>query len=462
MTKPVEKPKSKKWLIGVGVVVVVLTLGGLLVRGLVTKNKIKTATEINYWGLWEENSVIDGVIADFEAKNPGIKINYIKNEKDNYRTRLKARLGKTSVDEGAPDVFRIHSSWIPMFDEDLARVPAETNKTVQLEGDFFNVYKEDLKVKGSYVAIPLMYDGLSLFYNKGMLETAGINPPKTWWGLQEAAIKLTDRNEAGRIKQAGAALGTTENVDHWSDIVGLMMKQNGVEILKNDSINNKKIQDVLAFYTLFKTKYRVWDESLPPSTVSFAGGKLAFYFGPSWRIFDIEAINPNLKFEVTTVPQLPTLENAPLDKIEKEGLTDYLTNIHWATYWVEGVNSKSKKQKEAWKFLEFLSSKDSLERMYAAASQLRSFGEIYPRKSLADKINTNPKLKAFVSAANDASSGYLSSNTFDDNGVDEEMISYFNDAINGITVKNMETDKVIEGLRKGIEQVAVKYQLGGK
>jgi len=56
---------------------------------------------------------------------------------------------------------------------------------------------------------------------------------------------------------------------------------------------------------------------------------------------------------------LPTLQNISDSSANS---TANLTNIHWATYWAEAVNSQSKHQKEAWKFLEFLASKESLEK----------------------------------------------------------------------------------------------------
>lgn len=453
---PVAKKFKWGWL-AVGIIVVIVL--GLGIKTLGRKEIKNSTVTINYWGLWEEESVLAGVIADYEAKNKGVKINYIKNQKDNYRTRLQAKLAKTATDSDSPDIFRIHSSWVPMFADDLAKVPAEVAKEIELETDFFGVYKEDLKKNGSFVAVPIMYDGLVLYYNKEILDQAKINPPKTWWGLQEAGVKLTKKDETGRIIQAGVGMGVTENVDHWSDIVGLMLKQNGVDVLKNDTVNQKKLEDVLTYYTMFKSEYQVWDESLPPSTLFFANNKLAFYFGPSWRMFDFEAINPGLKYETTGVPQLATLENAEMDKIEREGLTDYLTNIHLATYWTEGVNRKSEKQAEAWKFIEFLASKENLERMYAAASQLRAFGEIYPRKSLAEKLSSTAKLKTFVATADNASSWYLSSRTFDDGGINDLMIGYFNDAINSIVNKSMENAKIIEMLKNGISQVATRYKL---
>jgi ABC-type glycerol-3-phosphate transport system substrate-binding protein len=244
-------------------------------------------------------------------------------------------------------------------------------------------------------------------------------------------------------------------VDHWSDILGLMMKQNGVNPLNTSADNLKKLQDVLTFYTMFNTQDDVWDETLPNSTQLFANGKLAFYFGPSWSVFNINDLNKGLKYEVIPAPQLPTLDSISSDSINTDA---QLTNIHWSTYWVEGVNNKSKNQAAAWKFLEFLASKEGLEKMYAAASQTREFGEIYPRKSMATTISTNNKIKAFTSVANEASSWYLAADTHD-NGLNDEMRQYFADAINSLVLKNVSIDKVMTTLESGISQIKNKYQI---
>ena len=411
---------------------------------------------LNYWGLWEDPSVVSGIIADYESKNPNVKINYIGNQKTNYKSRLLTRLETGGSEEEAPDIFRFHATWLPMFGNNIAKVPVNTASTIGLDNDYFDTYKNTIKKGGSYMGIPLMYDGLSLFYNKDLIDSGQVSLPKSWWDLEMAANKLTVRDENGKIKVAGVAMGLVDNVDHWSDIVGLMLKQGGVDVLADDEINNNKMKDVMVFYTLFRSKDHVWDEILPSSTEMFANGKLAFYFGPSWRVFNIEDMKiPDLKYEITTVPQLPTLNEVPLDQANNEA---NLTNIHWGSYWIEGVNAKSSKQKEAWKFLEYLSTKENLEKFYTTASQIRSFGEIYPRKSMADKISDNTKIRPFVTAANDAVSWYLASRTFDE-GLNDGMAKYFGDAINSIVITNKPTNEVMVELRNGINQMAQKYRL---
>ncbi len=455
-TIPVAKALPK-FIVPLAILIVIIILGFVVFNFLlpVLRGKSATVVTLNYWGLWEDRSIIDGVITDFESKNPSIKINYKTQQKNDYRSRLSGRLAKDPNVEEVPDIFRIHSSWLPMFTGMLASVPDATSKTIGLDTDFYSVFKNDLKISGKYLAIPLMYDGLALFYNQDLLEKSQVTLPKSWWDLQTVAAKLTVRDDQGRLKVGGVAMGLTDNVDHWNDIMGILLKQNGADILIDNQENNDKIRDVISYYTNFKTQYNTWDESMPPSTQAFAEGKLAFYFAPSWRVFNIEEMNPTLKFAITTIPQLATLQDQSGNSATS---TANLTNIHWATYWAEAVNNKSKHQKEAFKFLEFLSSRESMEKMFTAASQTRSFGEIYPRISLGSKISTNPKIKPFISVASEAESGYLSSRTWD-TGLNSELSKYFSDAINGIAQKAADPNASMVDLRAGINQIIGKYKL---
>jgi len=458
--KPEVKGKfewiKNKWVIIGGAVLLVLIIGLIVFKVVSDKKKSETeAIVLNYWGLWEDQSVINSIISDFESKNPGIKVNYKRGQRIDYRTRLLGKLAKTGTGTEDVDIFRFHNTWVPMMKDYLEPVPSETTTAIGLDNDFLDVYKSDLKLNGKWISVPIMYDGLALFYNKDLLDKTGLPVPDDWWELRDSAIKLTQKDKEGNILVAGAALGLANaNVDHWSDVVGLMMKQNNINLAKISSTNmDENLGDVLKFYASFaKSTTNVWNASLPNSTQLFASGKLAFYFAPSWRVFDIQNLNKGLNYGITTVPQLPTLGLTSVDDTQ-------LTDNHWASYWTEGVNNKSKYKAEAWKFLQYLSSTEALEKMYAAESQLRSFGEIYPRKSMSEKLKSNEKVWPFLSVANKASSWYLASETGDE-GVNTEMQKYFTDAINGISQSSESEDtKVLTTLKTGISQLQQKYSL---
>lgn len=459
MTSSEKKSNYKfptKILAIIGILVILGGVGWLVMK-LIKGGGVGTATTITYWGLWEDSPILEGIIADFETKNPTVKINYVRNQKDDYRTRLSGRLEKDTSTTDVPDIFRIHSSWYPMFSDKLALAPESTAKNIGLSSDYYQSYNNLLKVKGQFWGVPIMYDGLAMYYNKDLLDSASVTVPKSWWELQTAANKLTVRDDAGNIKVAGAALGLTDNVDNWSDILGLLMAQGGVNPTSTDPTETQKLQDVLTFYSLFYTKYKVWDETLPNSTQLFANGKLGFYFGQSWRVFNIEDTKiPNLKYEITRVPQLPKTTDISAETTNEADLS----NIHWATFWVEGVNKNSKKQKEAWKFLEFMSQKENLEKLYKTAAETRAFGEIYPRVSMQDQMLQNPKIAPFVQSANNATSWYLCSRTFDGaSGLNDGMIKYFGDAINTISLKQTDPKAAMGDLQNGINQLKQRFNL---
>ena len=394
--------------------------------------------------------MVQGVIAEFEKTHPNIKINYRLSDPTDYQARLENSLARNQ----GPDIFRLHVTWLPVFADQLAPVPPAVEQTLDLDHNYFSVVPRSLKVGGHYLALPLMVDNLALFYNQKILQAAGLKPPRTWWGLEEMAKKLTTRDPNQRIKVAGVALGTASNVDHWSDIVGLMLYQNGVD-LHHSQKSRQSLQEALAFYTIFSRRDHVWDATLPKSTLAFASERLVFYFAPSWRIFNLQDMNPKLRFATAPVPKLPkNTAGVDMATAEKSGK---LNEINWATFWVEGVNRHSPHQKQAWEFLQYLASKAGLQRLYQAESQIRAFGEIYPRRDLAKGLGANPLLRPFINQADTSYVWYLASATHD-NGPNEAMRKYFADAINGLN-QGKSDDEVIKTLLQGINQVRSRYRL---
>lgn len=439
-TPPVPKKTLPIKLIGIIVAVVVLVgiiifaISSLLNKG---GSSSQTSGEIVWWGLWEDESVIRPVIAAYEAKNPNVKIKYVRQSKEDYRERLTTALAKGT----GPDIFRFHNTWTPMFKSELDKVPAKVYSASDFSNTFFPVQVSDLTVGTSLVGIPLEYDGLTLFINEEIFDKAGKGYPTTWNELRQVARELTIKDETGQITQAGVALGRTENVDHWPEILGLMMLQNGVDLTKP---TGKLAEDALDFYTIFSKEDGVWDQSLPTSTVAFASGKLALYFAPSWRAFEIRLQNPSLKFRSVPVPQLPKTEaNEP--------------DVNYASYWAEGVWVKSKNKTLAWNFLKYLSSKEVLETFYNSASKTRMFGEPYPRQDMTILLKDHPIIGNTIDGAKTAQTWYLQSRTWDGpTGINSQITKYFEDAVNLVNT-GKESKTALETVSSGVIQVLSQY-----
>lgn len=423
---------------GIALLVVVLVFVAIKLLG----RKGISSSEITWWGLWEDAAVIQPIITEYEQKNPKVKIKYIKQSPQDYRERLTNALAKGV----GPDIFRFHNSWVPMLKSDLSPVPAGVMNASDFAKAYYPVATSDLTYATGILGIPLEYDGLTLFINEDIFQKAGKSAPATWDELRSLAKQLTVKDDRGVITQAGVALGTTGNVDHWPEILALMMFQNGVDLA---SPTGKLAEDALTFYSLFSVVDGVWDATQPPSTAAFAAGKLAMYFAPSWRAFEIQQANPDLKFKTAPLPQLPKdNSNQP--------------NIAYGSYWVEGVWARSDKKQAAWDFLKFLSEKTTLQKLYQNESKVRGFGEPYPRSDMANLLATQPIVGSLISDAPGAHSWYLQDATFDGpTGINSQINKYFEDAINSVNAGNP-ADKALQTVAQGVNQILKQYAVATK
>jgi len=426
---PPKKSGPRRWLLTLVFLVVLVVLGFVafkVVGQFLTGSKPVTLT---YWGLWEEEAFLKPAIDEYKKTHPQVEIVYTKQSPKQYRERLQAAITRG---EG-PDIFRFHNTWVPMLKDDLAPAGKTGYQASEIEQTFYPVVKDDLVIGGKVYGAPMMFDGLGLYYNEDLLKAASITPPTSWDDLRKAALALTVKDNTGQIITAGAALGTANNIEHFSDILGVMLLQNGAD-LKNPI--TKEAVDALAFYRLFAEKpNEVWNNTLDNSILAFANGRVAFIFAPSWQALTIKQLNPNLKFQIVPIPQLPG------------------TNITWAAYWVEGVSAKSKYQDEAWEFLKYLTSKQTLTTIYTETTKAkeRPFGEPYARVDLAQTLINDPYAGAYIRQAPTAKSFFLASRTYD-NGLNDRMIKYLEDAVNSLD-KGVANQAALETAASGFTQV---------
>ncbi len=414
--------------IGLAAVILLAFLGFSLLPKIF--NKSSGPVTLNYWGLWEPSSVMQAVIADYESAHPNIKINYTMESPKNYRTRFLA----AGTAANSPDIVRIHNTWLPQLRKSLSPAPDTALKVSDLSS-YYPIVQKNFVVGGKIYALPLEIDGLALFYNEDIFKEAGATPPADWNSLRKLAFDLTKTNPTTKvIERAGAALGTTNNVDNWSDILGLLIMQNSGNPGKP---TDSAVQDALNFYTIFTTQDKSWDAAQPNSTYAFATGTVAMIIAPSWQVAEIKAINPDLHFKVAPAPTLPS------------------ANMAWASYWAEAVPLTSKHPAEAWDFIKYLSTPAVLQKMYAGESQIRPIGEPYPLTSLSGTLANDPLAGPFVTQGPNYTSWYMSDRTYDA-GINDETIKYYEYAVNGIDAGSS-VPTVIKPLDAGIQQVLAKY-----
>lgn len=426
-------PIMKRILILLAILLVVIGIGVGAFFGFQRFSGSKEVT-LTYWGLWENNATLQTMLTNFQTKNPSIKIQYMKQSPRQYRERLQAAIARG---EG-PDVFEFHNTWVPMLRNELSPAPATVMSAAEFSSTFYPVASADLVGGSSVYGMPMMIDGLGLYYNSDLLSTAGVNPPTTWPELLDIVPKLTVRTDT-QIQKSAIALGTTGNVENFSDIIALMMMQNGAKLI---TPTGKEAEDTLTFYRKFANPsdpVYTWNETMDNSVYAFATGKVAMMIAPSWRVFDIKQINPSLNFKIVSVPQLPG------------------NTINWASYWVEGVSTKSKSPAAAWDFVKYLTSKDTATTLYAEEAKARLFGQPYARVDLASTLTSDPYVGAYISGAPTAKSFPLASRTFD-NGINDKLIKYLTDAVNSVGQGTAPT-QALDTMSQGFAQVLGSYGL---
>lgn len=393
---------------------------------------------ITYWGTWDTATAMNQILQDYKQIKPNVDIQYVKQSPDKYREKIESRI---AAGQG-PDVFQFHNTWTPMLKEELQAIPSSVISQEEFRDQYFPIIFNDLRnSQKQFVGAPMGIDGLGLYWNEEIFQAAGVlTPPTTWPELVQIAIKLTVRDQAGNIRTAGLAIGTASNVDHFSDILALMILQNGGDLRKP---TDKQSADALEYYVNFtKGDNRVWDETLPRSTLAFHSGSLAMYFGPIWRAGEIKTANPNLKFRISPVPQL---ENG---------------SLAWASYWAVGVSSKieNKKKKEAaFDFLKYLQKDETLIKLYSesAKTPARLTGMPYPKKELAKKIAADPLAGAYVTDALVMRSFPMASNTAD-SGLNDEIIASYKASVDE-ALKGVPASKALEKTAEEVPKILQKF-----
>lgn len=370
----------------------ILPLAGIsCVRGV--SKEVREASKpftLTYWRVIDDQDAFDEIIRSYQAIHPNITIDYRKLRLEEYEDEL---LNALAEDKG-PDIFSIHNTWVRGYETKLLPLPPtltlpfrEIRGTIKkeavtvlkqvpsitirkLQTDFVDQVAEDVIIQTTVgerreeitqiYALPLFMDTLALFYNRDLMNAAGIaEPPTTWTEFPAAVKKLVKTDAQSRILTAGAAIGTARNVERSFDLLSLIMMQNGTQMtdasgfatfhLIPRDLADRQIapgEEALKFYTDFaspSTDFYTWNTSQPNSLEAFATGKAAMMFGYSYHIPQIRARAPKLNFAVAPIPQITPG-----------------AQIHYANYWVEAVSKKTEHPNEAWDFIQFAASKDQV------------------------------------------------------------------------------------------------------
>lgn len=348
-----------------------------------------------WWNLFEPVENVQPLIDAFEATHTNVKIQYDQKGKtdgiDGYRTQLNQVL--TDGDPlTTPDIFTINNTWAGKYEQYIAKAPTSILSTADMD-DFYDVIKADFGSNG-VSGIPINMESLAIIYNKDMLTDAGYTvPSQDWSEFQTQAKALTIKNTTGQIVRAGFSANIPANSEFVFDMVNLLLLQNNVQMVDPsgkatfaDASELTKANGALSFYREFTSGTQpTWSANLKVDIAAFLEKKLAMYAAPSWRLIDIlnynKQYNLGLNIGVAPMPQLGE------------------SSVYWSNYWAQTVSKDSKNQSLAWEFLKFISQAEQLKIFDRTVKENgRPIGVLYPRKSMATLITSDPSANSNLGA----------------------------------------------------------------
>ncbi|MDN3515045.1 MAG: ABC transporter substrate-binding protein [Candidatus Brocadia sp.] len=290
----------------------------------------------------KEIRCIKTLIERFEAENPAIKVtlNVLPAPTDQQHHYYLTTLGSKT---GDIDVMRIDTIWVAEFASACWLESLDSFINSEQRGSFIPIIEKNNVLRNKLYAIPWNANTGILYYRKDLLDTYNLNPPETWEELIDICTKITAHESVfGYLWQGKQYEGLVCNfIEFIGSSKGGIIDDQGRLIV--NSVQNKMALDLM--HDLI-WKYRI----SPPNTHSelmeessrhlFQQGKGLFL--RNWTyVWELCQDDPSMKNKVG-VSQLPRFSDGKPASVYGG--------------WHLAINAYSRNKKQAWQFIEFLTS----------------------------------------------------------------------------------------------------------
>jgi multiple sugar transport system substrate-binding protein len=431
---------KKYYIIGGAVLFLIIIIIVLLLSAKAKPTGPTGNIELTWWKTFETSDNVQQLITDYQNTHKNVTINYVKKDISTYEQDL---LNAYASDTG-PDILSIHNDWLPAQIDKLAPMPAGSVRDYKT--NFVDVATNDFIKENKIYALPMNVDVLAMYYNRDILNSAGVAPPATWEELAKVTVpKITKQDQPGNFTRSGIALGTSANVNRAVDIISLLMLQNGTQFYNPDysqaTFDQQQLPSnqsgttcetlgclTLEYYTQFANPAKnvyTWNAKSDNSVDAFTQGKLAMMLSYYYMRPQILDKGPTLNWDVAPVPQVSQ------DSIK----------VNFANYWGEAVNKNSKNAAAAWDFLNFITSKDELSKYYTQHKQVSS------RKDILQIQAQDSEIGVYAEAALSAKSVYKKDA--------DRFEKTFSDMISDVSTKGLSAN---EAISNAVQQIDLQLQ----
>ncbi|GGE27465.1 sugar ABC transporter substrate-binding protein [Pullulanibacillus camelliae] len=293
--------------------------------------------------VWENQ-----MIKIFEQQNPNINIKLIDVPQDQIDQKMRTMIaGKNLPDIVAPNWA---NGGFMSYADQLVDLSNYVKKDPEVIDGVLPSALNLWKIKGELKALPINTLGSLLFYNKDLFKKAGLPDPPTDWEdkawtwdkMVSYAKKLTDPSKHiyglldNNDPSVDAEMFGSSFISDESYKKGLLLKPN---------VDDPAVHKAVKAHHDLIFKYKVSPSASQLSAISqlgdpFVSGKVAMTINGGWGLWGYQNIE-DFKWSVAALPYVPNRQ----DRM-------YID--------IMSISKDSKHPKEAWKFMKFLYSTDSL------------------------------------------------------------------------------------------------------
>ncbi|MGI9420691.1 MAG: ABC transporter substrate-binding protein, partial [Geminicoccaceae bacterium] len=155
--------------------------------------------------------IFEAMAEEFEAANPDIDVTIENVAWGNLQQRLTTDIAGGT----APDISIIGTRWLVDYVENGVVEPLSGYMDDEFNGRFIETFMGPSTIDGEIYGLPVAASARAMYYNKSLLEEAGVaEPPATWDDLEAAAEKVSALGDDihGFGLQGG---GDTETDAYW-------------------------------------------------------------------------------------------------------------------------------------------------------------------------------------------------------------------------------------------------------
>lgn len=298
---------------------------------------------ITFWDHEQSSKEMDAAYQaaaeTFKKSHPNVTVEIQTFPFEQYQEKL---LIAVKGNQG-PDVMSLDQPWIPQFAESGVTLAIDdqvaASQTVK-QDQFFPAAWDSTTWKNKQWAVPLGFDVWSqLVWNPDLFTKAGLDPdkpPTTWAELLQYAEKLTGNGQYGIVLPSAKS----EVIPVFNNA---FIRTNGGAIIDDDgAVVIDSPENLETYNFLYRDLIKFAPEGMPSmdqgaAEAMFTSGKVAMMFDGNWSQETMEA-QASFDWRIA-VPPVP-----------EPGMT-----FHGATGgWNLAVSANSKHPKEAFEFIEFL------------------------------------------------------------------------------------------------------------